>query len=212
MLCYFRVRGEPGAPRRRLRGFFSSGDKMALSHRGDCGGTFDGGLSYPSTTVRPARRLRPKRRRALCGRCFVQVLRGERRPFTSPRPWNVTSRLFSRRTLSQARRACSGASRGWRAACTASKQPARRLRWWPPWSRRRAKAAWPCFRASRVCTPHQLASNPVVVYGSIRSWTGICSTSGSCRLFTVWNLTGANTDHPWDHILTGNDPFEPGAP
>ncbi len=47
-------------------------------------------------------------------------------------------------------------------------------------------------------------------YGSITSWTGICtSTNNASTIKTIWNLARPNSQFDWDHILTNSDTFVP---
>lgn len=47
-------------------------------------------------------------------------------------------------------------------------------------------------------------------YGSITSWTGICTSKDNTpTIKTVWNLVRSNSQFSWDHIITNSDTFTP---
>ncbi|VAW88805.1 hypothetical protein MNBD_GAMMA18-2219 [hydrothermal vent metagenome] len=47
-------------------------------------------------------------------------------------------------------------------------------------------------------------------YGSITSWTGICTNNNETpTIKTIWNLVRSNSQFDWDHILTNSDTFTP---
>ncbi len=47
-------------------------------------------------------------------------------------------------------------------------------------------------------------------YGSVTSWTGVCRTTNSQSVLSaMWFLGRAVTDFEWDHVLSGQDTFDP---
>jgi hypothetical protein len=66
-----------------------------------------------------------------------------------------------------------------------------------------------------VVEPAEKKDNVVIVsfsvrwgtYGSITAWNGYFRDN---KIVGQWLLTRSNSDFPWDHILTGQDQFEPG--
>ena len=49
-------------------------------------------------------------------------------------------------------------------------------------------------------------------YGSVTSWTGVCrTTNNQSVLSAMWFLGRSVTDFEWDHVLSGQDIFDPVA-
>lgn len=50
-------------------------------------------------------------------------------------------------------------------------------------------------------------------YGSVTSWTGVCRTvNNQSILSAMWFLGRPVTDFEWDHVLSGQDTFDPVTP
>lgn len=72
--------------------------------------------------------------------------------------------------------------------------------------------------AAKITKESPILSRMVVVsfsvnwgdYGSVTSWSGVCSTKeGQSTIKTIWNLARTVDSYDWDHIITNSDTFVP---